>query len=55
VSKYVAWVPNGDKITLRMLADMTAGLHSYTEDDAWVKTVSNLARMDLRASSSTSA
>jgi D-alanyl-D-alanine carboxypeptidase len=37
VSKYVAWVPNGDKITLRMLADMTAGLHSYTEDDAWVK------------------
>jgi D-alanyl-D-alanine carboxypeptidase len=38
VSKYVAWVPNGDKIKLRMLADMTAGLHSYTEDDAWVKT-----------------
>ncbi|MEP6943679.1 MAG: serine hydrolase domain-containing protein [Betaproteobacteria bacterium] len=37
VSKYVAWVPNGDRITLRMLADMTAGLHSYTEDDAWVK------------------
>ena len=37
VSKYVAWVPNGDKITLRMLADMTSGLHSYTEDDAWVK------------------
>ena len=36
-SKYVAWVPNGDKITLRMLADMTSGLHSYTEDDAWVK------------------
>lgn len=38
VSKYVNWVPNGDKITLRMLADMTAGLHSYTENDAWVKT-----------------
>ena len=37
VSKYAAWVPNGDKITLRMLADMTSGLHSYTEDDAWVK------------------
>jgi D-alanyl-D-alanine carboxypeptidase len=37
VSKYVAWVANGDKITLRMLADMTSGLHSYTEDDAWVK------------------
>ncbi len=46
VSKYVAWVPNGDKITLRMLADMTAGLHSYTEDDAWVKTMfSNLKRV----------
>jgi len=38
VSKYVAWVPNGDGITLRMLADMTSGLHNYTEDDAWVKT-----------------
>jgi len=46
VSKYVAWVPNGEKITLRMLADMTAGLHSYTEDDAWVKTMfSNLKRV----------
>ena len=37
VSKYAPWVPNGERITLRMLADMTAGLHSYTEDDAWVK------------------
>jgi D-alanyl-D-alanine carboxypeptidase len=46
VSKYAAWVPNGDKITLRMLADMTSGLHSYTEDDAWVKTMlSNLKRV----------
>ena len=46
VSKYVAWVPNGDKITLRMLADMTSGLHSYTEDDAWVKiTFSNFKRV----------
>lgn len=39
VSKYAAWVPDGDSITLRMLADMTAGLHSYTEDDAWVNTM----------------
>ena len=38
VSKFVTWVPNGDKITLRMLAEMTSGLHNYTEDDAWVKT-----------------
>ncbi len=46
VSKYVAWVPNGEKITLRMLADMTAGLHNYTEDDAWVKTAfSNFKRV----------
>ena len=46
VSKYTPWVPNGDKITLRMLADMTSGLHSYTEDDAWVKTMlSNLKRV----------
>ena len=37
VSKYAAWVPNGDKITLRMLADMTSGLHNYTEVDAWDK------------------
>lgn len=46
VSKYTPWVPNGDKITLRMLADMTSGLHSYTEDDAWVTTMlSNLKRV----------
>jgi D-alanyl-D-alanine carboxypeptidase len=37
VSKYAAWVPNGDNITLRMLANMTSGLHSYTEDDEWVR------------------
>ena len=39
VGKYVSWVPNGDNITLRMLADMTSGLHNYTEDDAWVNEV----------------
>jgi len=37
LSKYITWVPNGDKITLRMLANMTSGLHNYTEDEAWVK------------------
>jgi D-alanyl-D-alanine carboxypeptidase len=36
VSKYVDDVPNGDKITLRMLANMTSGLHSYSEDPAWI-------------------
>jgi D-alanyl-D-alanine carboxypeptidase len=46
VSMYLAWVPNGGKITLRMLADMTSGVHSYTEDDAWVKTAfSNFKRV----------
>jgi len=38
VSKYTPWVPNGDHITLRMLANMTSGLHSYTEVDSWVDT-----------------
>jgi D-alanyl-D-alanine carboxypeptidase len=46
VSKYVDFVPNGDKITLRMLANMTAGLHSYTEDDAWITSMlGNLTRV----------
>ncbi len=36
VSKYVPFVPNGQNISLRMLANMTSGLFSYTEDDAWV-------------------
>ena len=31
VSKYLAFVPNGQNITLRMLANMTAGLFNYTE------------------------
>jgi D-alanyl-D-alanine carboxypeptidase len=39
VGKYVDFVPNGDKITLRMLANMTSGLHSYTEDEAAVKII----------------
>jgi D-alanyl-D-alanine carboxypeptidase len=46
VSKYVDFVPNGDSITLRMLANMTAGLHSYTEDDAWIASMlGNLNRV----------
>ncbi len=32
VAKYVSYVPNGRHITLRMLANMTAGLFNYTED-----------------------
>jgi D-alanyl-D-alanine carboxypeptidase len=36
VSKYLDFVPNGDNITLRQLANMTSGLYSYTFDDAFV-------------------
>ncbi|MFF3326120.1 serine hydrolase domain-containing protein [Streptomyces sp. NPDC002889] len=32
VSKYVDDVPNGDRITLRQLAEMRSGLFSYSED-----------------------
>jgi D-alanyl-D-alanine carboxypeptidase len=37
IDQYVKGVPNGDKITLRQIADMTSGIASYTEDDQWVK------------------
>ncbi len=37
VSKWVSYVPHGSTITLRMLANMTSGLHSYTEVDSFVK------------------
>src|SRR5215210_3022148 len=37
IDRYVKGVPNGDKITLRQMADMTSGIASYTEDDQWVK------------------
>jgi D-alanyl-D-alanine carboxypeptidase len=37
IDRYVKGVPNGDKITLGQMADMTSGIASYTEDDQWVK------------------
>lgn len=37
VSKYVAGIPNGDKITLLMLANMTSGVESYTFNPNWVE------------------
>lgn len=37
IAKYVDGMPNGDTATLRMLADMTSGVPSYTLDEAWVK------------------
>jgi len=37
IGKYIENVPNGDEITLRQLANMTSGLPSYTENEAWIK------------------
>lgn len=35
IAKYLAGVPNGERITLRMLATMTSGLTSYTASPAF--------------------
>jgi D-alanyl-D-alanine carboxypeptidase len=35
IGQYVDGVPNGDKITLRQMANMTSGVANYTEDDQW--------------------
>lgn len=37
IGKYIANVPNGDKITIRQLANMTSGLPNYSEDKEWEK------------------
>jgi D-alanyl-D-alanine carboxypeptidase len=37
VGKYLSFVPNGDRITLRMLANMTSGLASYTQSEEFYK------------------
>src|SRR5215203_4646479 len=37
IDQYVKGVPNGDKITLGQMSDMTSGIASYTEADQWVK------------------
>ncbi len=39
LNKYASFVPNGQNITLRMLANMTSGLFNYTEDKGFVKTL----------------
>jgi D-alanyl-D-alanine carboxypeptidase len=36
IDKYIEGVPNGDKITLRQMADMTSGIANYTENDQWM-------------------
>lgn len=37
VSKYVSFVPNGNSITLRMLANMTAGLYNYAAEEEFAR------------------
>ena len=37
IDQYINGVPNGDKITLHQMSDMTSGIASYTEDEQWVK------------------
>jgi D-alanyl-D-alanine carboxypeptidase len=35
IDQYIKGVPNGDKITLRQMANMTSGIASYTENEQW--------------------
>jgi D-alanyl-D-alanine carboxypeptidase len=37
IGKYVSGMPNGDTATLRQLANMTSGIPSYSEDNAFQK------------------
>lgn len=37
ISNYIPDVPNGDKITLRQLANMTSGLPNYTKNKDWLE------------------
>ena len=37
IEQYVKGVPNGDKITLRQMSNMTSGIASYTADEQWAK------------------
>jgi D-alanyl-D-alanine carboxypeptidase len=39
VTKYLPGVPNGDRITIRQLLGMTAGIFNYTEDDYFNSTL----------------
>ncbi|MFJ7206829.1 serine hydrolase domain-containing protein [Streptomyces sp. NPDC098789] len=37
IDKYISGVPNGDKITLRQLAEMRSGLFNYSADEGFYK------------------
>jgi D-alanyl-D-alanine carboxypeptidase len=36
IDKYVDGIPNGDRITLAQLADMTSGVNTYTSNEAFI-------------------
>lgn len=41
IGKFIDGVPNGDRVTLRQLADMTSGVASYTFDETWLDAFMN--------------
>ncbi|RFC73610.1 serine hydrolase domain-containing protein [Streptomyces sp. AcE210] len=41
IGKYIDGVPNGDKITIRQLAEMRSGLFNYSEDDDFYKALTS--------------
>ncbi|MFD4864609.1 serine hydrolase domain-containing protein [Streptomyces sp. NPDC058412] len=41
IGKYIAGVPNGDRITLRQLAEMRSGLFNYSEDEDFFKALTS--------------
>ena len=44
IGKYMAGVPNGNKITLRQLAGMRSGLFNYSADDSFYKALTSNPR-----------
>ncbi|MGW7319565.1 serine hydrolase domain-containing protein [Streptomyces sp. NPDC054865] len=47
IGKYVAGVPNGDRITLRELAGMRSGLFNYSEDESFFKALTSDPRREF--------
>ncbi|MEU6660418.1 serine hydrolase domain-containing protein [Streptomyces sp. NPDC046821] len=41
IGKYIGGVPNGDKITIRQLAEMRSGLFNYSEDPGFFKALTS--------------
>ncbi|MGO4458017.1 serine hydrolase domain-containing protein [Streptomyces sp. M-16] len=47
IGRYVAGVPNGDRITLRELAGMRSGLFNYSEDEGFFKALTSNPRRNF--------